>query len=383
MANSAKQLKVFFDTNMLWTSSASDLIPGPIADLILGKNADPLLDVQVYVPQIVVEERVYQMRANADALLPNLIKLERVIGHSLAITSEILKDRIRSTVDARVSHLGLRLVEVDYAGVNWPKLVTAAVNRLPPFDPGEKEKGFRDAIALEAFMQELDRSPKTPSRCIVVFVSGDKVLRDAAKNRTAAASNVRILQTLPDLSDLINTLSSELTEVTVEKLRAKAASMFFTDHLNKNALFYTARVKELTEEQYGLRIHEVPLGASVITQKAHWVDKPVFVKKIGAVIFWTTRLTYVHELKRHSELPPSSLDHLLDDGRPSSLRAYAKPLFNIGGISIPQTAGSSAPLEICGERTLKFDVSWSAQMSGKLTLSKAKIIRIDAIEQTE
>jgi hypothetical protein len=49
-----------------------------------------------------------------------------------------------------------------------PKLTLDAAYRKPPLKDGETEKGFRDRIIVETFLQLVDDSPKTPTICRIV-----------------------------------------------------------------------------------------------------------------------------------------------------------------------------------------------------------------------
>jgi hypothetical protein len=68
-----------------------------------------------------------------------------------------------------------------------------SVFRLPPFDVGESEKGFRDAILVETFCQLVKTLPKTPAICRIVLLSSDELLLEAATNRLHDRNNIFLL----------------------------------------------------------------------------------------------------------------------------------------------------------------------------------------------
>jgi hypothetical protein len=93
------------------------------------------------------------MLDRARKLLPNLEKLERLLGHKLGITAEVLEARVEEAIRKQVELHDLKEVLLKPADTDWNELVRRSVFRLIPFDPGEKEKGFRDAVLLETLTQ--------------------------------------------------------------------------------------------------------------------------------------------------------------------------------------------------------------------------------------
>ncbi len=87
------QLRVVIDTNALYTGSASDLVRQEIANVIVeGKYPD--LDILWYLPEIVRHERQYQMQAEALKFRPAINRIERLLGHNLALTDAVLLDHV-------------------------------------------------------------------------------------------------------------------------------------------------------------------------------------------------------------------------------------------------------------------------------------------------
>src|ERR1700675_1733123 len=74
-------LRVAFDTNVLFTGSASDLVRQEAASLI-SQSGFPDLDIQWYLPDVVRLERQFQMQKGALELLAPLARVERLLGHN-------------------------------------------------------------------------------------------------------------------------------------------------------------------------------------------------------------------------------------------------------------------------------------------------------------
>lgn len=184
------QLRVVFDTNVLYTGSASDLVKQEVASLIK-ESIFPDLEIQWYLPEMVRHERQYQMQKRALELMPAIAKVEKLLGHNLAITQQTLIDGVEKAISERQGRPGFVALPLDYARVDWSELALDAVYRRPPFQDGETEKGFRDRVVVESFLQLVADSPKTAAVCRIVLVSGDTLVRQALQE--PAPSNPRCL----------------------------------------------------------------------------------------------------------------------------------------------------------------------------------------------
>ena len=156
------ELKVLFDTSVLFTPIAYDLMKPGVRRLIEENSSHPDLALSWYLPRVVVGERQYQMQQGALKLLPNLEKLERLLGHRLNITSDILATRVEAAINDQIEEMSITVLDLDTNAVEWPTVITRAVRRDPPFDAGDTEKGFRDCLIAQTFFQLVRDSPTTP-----------------------------------------------------------------------------------------------------------------------------------------------------------------------------------------------------------------------------
>jgi hypothetical protein len=281
-----KQLKVVLDTSVLHTGSASDLVRREVADLIKSSKF-PDLDVQWYLAEIVKHERQYQMQAVALKLFQAVQKLENLLGHQLT-TADLLIDRVDKTVRQKQGDLGLTSLQLDHARVDWHRLILDALYRRLPFEDGEKEKGFRDALLLESFVQLVEDSPKAATACRLVFVTADGPLSKAAEIRLADARNARVLPSLQELKELINTLVSEVDEQFIAGLRPKAQRLFFVSKDDRRSLYYTAKVREQITSKFKSELAAIPKGATNRHNGFWHINPPKFMRKDGQRIWWTT-----------------------------------------------------------------------------------------------
>src|SRR3989304_1055928 len=91
---SKRELRIIFDTNAIFIGTASDLLRKEIVDLIESYSKLPDLTLQWYLPQVVVEERKFQMIKKGKELLPSINKIEKLLGHNLNITEDIIESRV-------------------------------------------------------------------------------------------------------------------------------------------------------------------------------------------------------------------------------------------------------------------------------------------------
>src|ERR1700722_2958937 len=87
------RLDVVLDTNALFTGSANYFLRKEVADLIEQNSKPSDLTIRWIVPEIVRHERHFQMLQAALQMLPTIERLERLLGHNLNITKEILDTR--------------------------------------------------------------------------------------------------------------------------------------------------------------------------------------------------------------------------------------------------------------------------------------------------
>ena len=284
----ARELRVVLDTNAVYTGSASYLVRKELADLIREHRTHLDLSLAWYLPEIVRHERQYQMLEQAVSFMVTIEKLERLLGHNLNITAGILEARVEEAIQRQVAELGLIVHSLDTAVVDWQRLMLSAARRKPPFDPGEREKGFRDALVLETFDQIVAASPVTPTACRVVLVTGDRLLTEAVTGRMTGRSNTQVLASPDELKGLINTLVSQVDEEFINSIRDDASKMFFVSK-DDNSLYYReklgSQVRELVDQSVA-----PPTGADQVATDRVTIANPRFVRKEKQRVYWSTRI---------------------------------------------------------------------------------------------
>ncbi|HFQ94689.1 MAG TPA: hypothetical protein ENK32_11805, partial [Anaerolineae bacterium] len=215
-------LFVLFDTNVLFTQVASDLVRHDVRRIVKDNSNHPDLKISWYLPEVVLGERKHQMLRKAKELLPNMKKLEKLLGHKFGVGEDTLELHVDNAISRGIEEYKFKITNVDVAEVDWNNIISRSVTRDPPFEENEKEKGFRDSIIAHSFAQLHKTSPSTPNICRLALVSEDRRLREYVSELTIDSKNVRILSSLDELEGLINTLVSTIPEEFAAELAEKA-----------------------------------------------------------------------------------------------------------------------------------------------------------------
>jgi hypothetical protein len=306
------QLRVVFDTNALYVAppslgSASDLVRDDIVNLI-SESKYPDLDISWYLPEVVRHERQYQMQTEALKLRFPINKIERLLGHNLGLTDQVLLDHVKQKIDEKELQLGVNEIRLDHSKIDWRSMIHAASYRMPPFQAGEKEKGFRDALVAESFLQLLSDSPRSPNVCRVVLVTGDQLLSQSINERIVSSPNATVLSTVEELKGLINTLVSDVSEDFISQLKPKAAKLFFVSMDDKSTLLYRTKVQEQIGEKFKVQLEQKPEGTTFRKNGTWHLNPPNFSRKDGRRVFWTSRIEIEMEagtVTRKQDLGPA------------------------------------------------------------------------------
>ena len=283
-------LKICLDTNALFSPLAHQLVRSEISDAIKDSARHKDIKISWHIPNIVIDERRHQMNKKANEFLPQLAKLETLLGHNLNIDNKILGFHVGKAIETQILDLGIDTLNIDLKKVDWQKVVTLSVDRNPPFEDNEKEKGFRDLLIAETFFQLVNSSPSTPSICKLVFVTADKRLSEFVSSTISAKKNVRVLNDINETNELINTLTSTVPEEYLEEVKPLAQKLFF-DKGDKNSIYYSEKITEKIKQKFTVELNEIPMGSDVREVEKWLIGSPNFIKKEKQRLFWRTLIT--------------------------------------------------------------------------------------------
>lgn len=405
MAVSKKKLnlKVLFDTNVIYNHSSSDLLLKETAELIDKHSKPSDIEISWCLPETVLNERRFQMRKRSQELFPSLEKLEKLLGHNLAITSEIIERRIEEAITISLSKYNLRIYKIDTKKVNWENIMYSSSFRLPPFEDNKTEKGFRDALILETFVQLIEESPVSISSCRIILITNDRLLTEAAKQKTIDNKNVSILPSIEKLESLINILDSNIKEDLINSISGEASNMFFIP-LNLETIYYKENIKEKIMDRFSKELSELPLIADKQENVKWLISNPGFEKKEKQRIFWKSLITIeskayankrtVSEVKPYRETLFNYYGDTIDknDGTIGKISSnygynnynindnnYYLPLSNLTDIDNNRLERLLSK-ELVSNGTKKIEVIWSVTVTTSQVLKNPKIEEINFIE---
>lgn len=216
-------IHVVFDTNSIFTESERHLFRRDVADIIKTNSERRDLKIKWLLPEVVFHERCFQMQREAQNLLPSLKKIEKLFNLNLDITQMKIDGRVNEIAEQQRKDFVLEILPLDVSFVDWHRLMLDATYRKPPFEPGDKEKGFRDALICETVIQLISSSP-----LLTILVAKDGYLKQAVDSRARAGKtkNVKFLNSPEELNSFLLTLVEEIDEKFILELQKQAKAYF-------------------------------------------------------------------------------------------------------------------------------------------------------------
>lgn len=366
---SKRQLCIVFDTTVIKADSEIDVLRSEVRRFI-GEHRSKSHDLSLswHVPHMVFAERLHQMTDKAMTHFASVRRLEKLAGCNLGMTELQIAADVRRVASAQLETLGIHLLTIDPAKVDWLRMMDDAASRREPFESSGPEKGFRDACVLEAFSQLVDESPSHSGQCRLVLMTADKRLQEAAATRFAARANVRTLPDLAAAEDLINTLVSNVTEDFV-RARRDAATTYFSDFATRTGLYFQASIEERVRTACSSDFEE-QLTDTALSNK--WSVQPaIFERKNKTRIFWTSRVQFETMIEHENRF---------DDAAARFEAAVAVALL---AQSLSEEASALDLNSIRRPvrrwtRTINADVTWSVRLSDNFGQFEAP--RIDAVQ---
>jgi len=376
-----------FDSNVLITQVASELVRNDVRHIIAENSNHPDLTLEWYLPEVVIGERKYQMLGRANELLPNMQKLERLLGHKFGVGEDTLELHVDKAIKKSIDENGFKIATIDTSEIDWNNLISRSLEQTPPFEAGQKEKGFRDSIIAHSFLHLHKNSPGTPNVCRLALISEDQRLKDYVTELTSTAKNIRLLSNLDELESLINTLVSTIPEEFAAELTEKAGRLFFEKD-NIKTIYYKENIGEKIREQYSKELSDTILPGSLRSGGTWWILSPVFIKKERQRIYWTTTVEpefeiYHYENSETIQNPLFTLPEIMASKSISNSSAFSLSSMNIPPPPPPNALGQGFGAQqkkvIDRKGKEKFEVHWSTNLSQAQNLTAPKLEKIQYI----
>lgn len=316
-------------------------------------------------------------------LLDSVEKIERLINHNLNITQTIIEERVDSNIKTQLSEKSIETIELDISEVSWNDLINNALKRSPPFEDNKSEKGFRDSLILESFIQLVNNSPKTPSICRIAMVTEDALLLEALEKRTQLNTNIKFCKNLEELESFINILVSKMEESKVTEISSLASLMFFNNKDNCG-LYYDENIRDQINNRYKNILEKKPdLIASSVQQGTWFISNVNFVKKEKQRFWWSSpiRIEMSSQKWTSSAVGRSGSANTMHE---RSLYPKSQSLLDIiTSTSNPNIPNINSPIPVLSEHKkgeIKFEIVWSVTLNVKGKLINPKIEEIKYIE---
>lgn len=341
------RLLVVFDTNAIRAQSADEVVTPALSQLIDKHSHHGDLAVQWIVPQIVRDEREHQLRLGFREVLKPLAKAKDLLSLDIELSEETLHNAISNRVNTKLRDLKIVIAPCDHSKVDWEEIARKAAFRTPPFEHGDKEKGFKDALVCETFHQ---LSASVTGKDAIVLVSNDALVLQAVLARDPHA---RVLKGLSELNDDIALKVAHVDSATQEDIESKA-SKFLLD--GDNAFWTRCNLTDFIWERY----LQITGASSNVERAAHSISHPRLTQKVG------NRVSFSNI---YSVSPMRRVWVRTDAQLPSpATPATTAGLFGLLG-----------PGEFVDEPMEPFDVEirWSATFNRRRTLTHAKLENIE------
>ena len=388
------QIHIMFDSNAIFNSSDMFLLPKRITDLILQNNNKHDVSVVWLLPEVVLMERQYQMKRNLRRLLSQAKKLEKRLEKKTILSEGLINKTIQSDTKKQCKTHGVSIVKCDYGRIDWQRVVNDAVNRNPPFeeisleddDNKKSEKGFRDAIIAETFIQYSEEFTPFTDKCKLILVTADNLLTKTVKDRTKALDFVSVFASDGDANNYINVTASHIEKEFISKILGFAGSAFTWKDTDSSKV-KSSTVWESMRSKFAKQLNEVPFGADSRKNKTATLSKPQFNGKQNNRINIKSRLTIYSEATKSELRLPSSYSLY-----PSSAIMGAQPLSNSQSLGIIQPENSGTTLWAAEPLSMErvdalfakgesiFDIYWSFHYSDNKEFNDVKVDDIRFVE---
>jgi len=384
---------VVFDTSAVYAKVPTELLSHEVVTLIQGAAGQEGPALKWYLPETVYLERRFQMLAKAESMFSQIQNAQKILGRNLSVSKEDMEKGVERLLNEHVTKYKLTVAPLDYGKVDWKAVVNAANRRVPPFETNN-EKGFRDALVLETFMQVVQESPQPAAMYRLALVTADGLLEQAAAQRLQGHTGARVLTGLEDLKGYITTLEKEVSEALIDNLKPVAATYFYVED-DSSCLFAQANVKKRIKEEYGNKLTEIPVGAEKRENIAWRIDPPRLVDSQEKTLTWASRVIVESVATRKPQNVAVNLGFgglstqynkiwltTADFPQPSTSTQFtSKPWSGLLTTGFDADAWRHAILGTVPGRSV-FEVVWSATVTGSTELKDGAVLSIEFVETT-
>jgi hypothetical protein len=373
-------LNVVFDTNAIFNKEFDSLTCQAAKDLIGRHSNHGDLGIRWVVPEIVRGEREYQMRNEYREISSHLEKAESLFGQQWGITQNVVEERIAARISGELTGHRIEVVPCDIARVDWVSVMRRSCFREPPFQRGPTEKGFRDAIVCETFIQ---LASDLAGGDTAVLVSNDRLIKQYIDSCEVEGSRARVVEDLKALDDEIQLRVANVDQETQAFIERRAQQLFFPfdNREDPTCLWAREQIYQRIWAEHGDRLRAVPQGFDYVFV-AHELSPARLVSKEGPRVHFQS--TYSVQSAFRFWAPAANMGQETATTTLASLLGTAQGLpdannkLSQGGLSgllgVP-AAGEWKQIPKDAKDTISID--WSATFSRRRTLTHSTIDAIN------
>lgn len=331
MSSKFKRIIVFFDTNPIHNANtATELFRKPAYNLIKSENDAGDLNIEWYISDVVLKERKHQMQSHSKKISEAVALIENFLKKKINIDDAYIENKINEYITQQLQQHNIKLLSLDLSKVNFNEIIENACYRKLPFEPGEKEKGFKDAMIAETFIQLINNINQNEiSTTIIYFVSEDGNLNNHIYAKTNSINNIFIVKSIEELAGQLNILCSQYEKDEITKYQ-KLSSEFFLKLETKQGFYYSDHIYNQISSKFKKILNECPDGIELRRSNAEvTIFLPEFVKKERKRITWNTKIEFNSIIYKSNSPVRSSL---FDSRNP------ANNIYNNTTIGLPSVA---------------------------------------------
>lgn len=378
-------LSVVFDTNAIFNKEFDTLVSQATKNLITEHSNHGDLSIRWVIPEIVRDEREYQMRNEYRGISSHVTKAESLFGEQWGITQEAVEQRITVCIAEELREQRIEIVPCNPGRVDWADVMRRSCFREPPFERGQTEKGFRDAVVCETFVQ---LATDLMGGDTAVLVSNDRLIKQYIESCEVQGNRARVVNDLKALHDEIQLRVANVDENTQAFIEKCAQRLFYPwgHQDDPKCLWNRERLHEKIMAQYGERLKQVPTGFEYVLI-GHEIWNARLVSKDGARVHFES--TYAIQSGFRYWVPAANVPQ---DGSANQLVSLANPLVGSqpavshqiskrGLLDLLPAPAAGEWKQITKAEKDRIAIRWSATFSRHRTLTRSTIDAIDFVAE--
>jgi PIN domain len=254
---------LYFDTNVAYSKKPSEPISNKLVKAIQQGRA--LTSIDVRVPEVVVEELIYQQFVIAEAASENLTKNSKTLLDvcSLDIATiplgTALEAGARQKLTKALAGTSITTLATPVSDIDWKAVIRDSCWRKPPFEKPRSaddlaEKGFRDRIILETIKHDVSNLKSGT----VAFVAHDNLLRTTFETDVKTERPSEVYANLDEFIGQLELLEKTRSTEFAAEVVAKAAKIFY-DSSDPNCVALSKGVIQHLLSEYDEEMSRPPL----------------------------------------------------------------------------------------------------------------------------